>query len=352
MTNFTELFNQQKFITTTLARGQIILATLLVKSPQRLIFDIGSKSEGVVTGEEYREAREFIDKLQVGDKVQVTVVTTETHDGLIILSLKESIQEGAWASLKNSQENKTPTKVKILSKTSGGVNVEFLGITSFIPRSQIGRHTWESGLSDTGKFISALILEANPENKKLVLSERAISEKEETEKQEKIMEGIVIGEKFPAQVVKIVPFGIFVKITRDDVSFEGLVHLSELSYQRVNDPGYLFKEGDEVEVMVIGKKDGKLSFSIKQAQQDPWEEIEKKFLPGDKVNGVVILVQEKNVVVRLEGGIDGSLSKNKIPAGINPTVGDKLECLVEKVDTKQKKLLLSLLLKEKPIGYK
>ena len=133
---------------------------------------------------------------------------------------------------------------------------------------------------------------------------------------------------------------------------EGLVHISEIAWEKVDNPGDLVSEGDEVKVKVIGIKNEKLAFSIKQALKDPWIEADKKYEIDDKVKGKVIRVSDFGLFIQLEPGVEGLLHITKIPPGKNLSRGDEVNVSIEEVDAENRKIALGLVLTEKPVGYK
>ena len=160
------------------------------------------------------------------------------------------------------------------------------------------------------------------------------------------------GEVYEGVVTTVSDFGCFVEIRENKVAVEGLVHISELSWEKVDKTSDVVSEGDRIKVKVIGKKGGKLSLSMKQAQEDPWDEAEKKYKKDAKVKAKVVRTSDFGVFARLEPGIEGLIHLTKIPPGKRFEKGQEVNVYVEEVDAKSRKVSLGLVLTTKPVGYK
>lgn len=358
-----ELLEAHTATTKVVRRGETVVARVLSVAPGRIILDIGAKSEGVVSGLEYDAVREFAKTLRAGDEVTATVVTPETYDGTALLSLKTSGRSAGWKLLKIAQENQQPVKIVVKESKRSGLFGEVFGIPCFIPNSHLGKNTLQQGQAIIDRTLSVLVLEVDSDRERIVVSERAVSEKEEFAKQQSILASITPGERFLGEVTHIVPFGAFVGITKNGVHLEGLVHLSEISWEKVSDPSSVVAVGDKVDVVALGDpssgragpplaRAGQLSFSIKRAQEDPWQGIAEKFGTDSEIAGTAVRAAERNFIVEVQPGIEGTLAKSKIPHGMVLQIGQKVECFVESVDESKRKLVLGLRLTTKPVGYK
>ena len=183
------------------------------------------------------------------------------------------------------------------------------------------------------------------------MSEKAVSQKEFLAKQKEVLGGIKPGEKFVGRVTKVINFGVFVEIVKDGTPVEGLVHLSEIAWNKIINPSEVLAEGDEVEVVVIGG-DGKLALSIKQTQGDPWVGVVGKYHKDDQITGTVAKIGDFGAFVELEPGIQGLLSSAKIPTERKLTEGEGVKAFIEDIDEKSHKLSLGLVLTSVPVGYR
>jgi small subunit ribosomal protein S1 len=335
-------------------RGDDVKGILVEKTRGALYFDIGGKSEGMVIDREMKAARDFIKELVVGDEVEAIVTQPENDKGQTLLSLKKASGDYLWGQFE--EKIKTGETMRVLGKeiNRGGLIVEAKGLQGFIPASQFGSKWTDQIEKLIGKQIEVKPIEVNREKNRLIFSEREVSEAALLKAQEKALKKVKIGAIFQGKVAGVMPFGLFVQIEADGVALEGLVHISEISWQRVEDPKDFYKEGDKVKVKVLAKEKttGKLNLSIKQLKPDPWEKIEKKYPVDARVKGKVIRLAPFGVFVDLEEGIEGLIHISKIPAEKSPKVGDKVDCYVESIDKEGRRMSLGLVLKEKPVGYK
>ena len=338
------------------SKGQRVSARILSKTPEAVIFDIGGKSEGIVKEKAYTDAKEFIETLKVGDVVLVTVLVPETRDGITILALKDAMRDIAWEDIVKAKEAGTP--VPVLGKGVGvsGFVVDVMGIEGFIPTSQLGKEVSAQGQNLVGKYFKAKVMEVDKMNKKIVLSEKEVSEAGDIALAKKALAGIKEGEIYDGVVTTVAPFGAFVKIEipvkKERAHIEGLVHVSEISWGKVGLPSDVLSEGDKVNVKILAARDGKLALSIKQAGRDPWSDVEKKYKAEDKITGKVVRISDFGTFVELEPGVEGLIHITKIPPTHKLAVGDEVKCTVEEVNLKDKRIALGLVLTSIPVGYK
>ncbi|MGB6881910.1 MAG: S1 RNA-binding domain-containing protein [Microgenomates group bacterium] len=335
-----------------LSVGQKVRGRVVEITSKKVILDIGAKSEGVVAEKAFDEAKTFIKDLKVGDEVEVQVLITETPDGFAILSLRKAAYETAWKKLEKAKKEEKPIGVLGKIVNPSGVVVEVMGLSGFIPSSQLGKEVFKNPSDLIGKNFKAIIIDLNRTTNKIVLSEKAVSEAEEIKLIKDALEKMKEGEVYEGVVTTVSDFGCFVEIRENKVAVEGLVHISELSWEKVDKTSDVVSEGDRIKVKVIGKKGGKLSLSMKQAQEDPWDEAEKKYKKDAKVKAKVVRTSDFGVFARLEPGIEGLIHLTKIPPGKRFEKGQEVNVYVEEVDAKSRKVSLGLVLTTKPVGYK
>lgn len=338
---------------------QKVIGKITYIDNQKVLLDIGGKSEGLVFDKAYKLAEEFIKTLKVGDSVEGVVLVPETRDGYTVLSLKQAAQKLAWGRIEKAYQDKIPLIVHGKMVNQAGVLVEVDGITGFIPTSQLGKEVAKNPNSLVDHKFSAIIIDFDRDVNKVVMSEKEVSEAEELGRERDAFKLVKEGEMYDGIVTTIYDFGCFVKIDlpgskkkTDSVAVEGLVHISEISYGKVGKAEDFVSIGQKVKVKVIGKKQDKLAFSIKQTLEDPWIEAVKKYPKESKVEGKVAKITDFGVFVVLEPGIEGLIHMTKIPPTKKFEVGDEVTCIVEEIDSKAKKLSLGLVLTVKPIGYK
>ena len=337
-------------------KGQRIKGKVIAKTPKALVLDIGGKSEGLVTEKAFIEARDYIKTLKVGDEVSTAVLIPEDSNGYVILSLREATQGATWDRLRDAKEHETPISVFGRGAGPSGVTAEVEGLIGFIPFSQLGKEAMGNPQSLIGKSFKAKVIELDKSSNKVVLSEKAVSEAGEIKLAKEALAKVKEGEVYDGVVTTVANFGCFVRINikegKGTIPMEGLVHISELSWSKVDNISDLVSEGDKVKVKVIGTRDGKLSFSIKAARKDPWEEAAKKYPTETKVSGKVTKITDFGVFVEVEPGIEGLIHITNIPPGKKLSLGEETNCYVQEIDTIGKKLSLGLVLTTKPIGYK
>ena len=334
-------------------RGDEIEGVLVEKTKQVLYLDIGGKTEGMVIDREMKAAADFIKELKVGDKVTAIVTQPENESGQTLLSLKKAAQDAVWQEF--TEKLKTGESIKVFGQevNRGGLIVLAKGLAGFIPTSQFNSK-WLGKINQLiNQEIEVKTIEVDRQQNRLIFSEKEVSQAGLIKEQSLALKKIKVGDVLEGEVTGIMPFGLFVRVNTP-ATLEGLVHISEISWEKVDDPSKFFKQGDRIKVKVLAadQKTGKLNLSIKQLQLDPWEEIEKKYPSDTRVKGEIVRLAPFGAFVNLKPGIEGLIHISKIPAEKVLKVGDKVDCFVESVDREARRMSLGLVLKEKPVGYK
>lgn len=333
-------------------RSEKIQAKVIEIGPKYVTFDVGGKSEGILYDSYFAEARDLIASLSPGDTVQVTVIDPETPDGSVLVSLRHAAQDRFWEELEKAQEKGLSIWVSVKAASTKGLNVEVDGNPAFIPLTQIGKKTYANLDDLVGKRIKVKVLESDKQKRRIVLSERAISEEKEIEEMNEALKLVEEGKIYTGKVRELTSFGAFVEIPVNDTSVEGLVHVTELAWQKVKESSDVVSVGQEVAVKVIGLRDGKLALSMKQAMADPWTDAAEKYHTDDKLKAKVIRTSDFGVFAELEPGIEGLIHITKIPPATRLNSGDLVDVYIEDIDTKSHKISLGLVLTSKPVGYK
>ena len=348
----------------SLKRGDKVKGIIVAKEPKRLVLEIGAKGEGIVAEKAYQESKDYIKELKIGDEVVASVIVGETPDGYTILSLRDAMASSAWKKLEQSLNEKKPIAVYGKSQITSGVTVEVEGLLGFIPSSQLGKEVSKNPSSLVGKHFKALVIDLDRSEYKIVLSEKEVSDSVDLQKIRAAFETIKEGEIYDGVVTIVSGFGCFVKIDvptdkGKKTEVEGLVHISELSWSKVESVSDLAKEGDKVKVRVISKnlpagRQGmaRLALSIKQALKDPWDDAGKKYKKDAKVKGKVVKISDFGVFVQLEDGIEGLVHITKIPHGMRLEYGKEVDVYIEEIDLEARRISLGLVLTTKPVGYK
>lgn len=299
--------------------GDVLEGKVIHIGASSILLDLGSLGTGVVMGKEIKDGLGS-EKMKMGDTVSATLTDLENEDGYIELSIREASYEKAWDDLEAKSAVGDVLSTKILDANKGGLMVEVNGITGFLPVSQLASEHYprvEDG--DKNKILELLkrlvgveirvrILDTDRESEKLIVSERAAS----SEKEKEVIAKLDMGDIVEGEISGVVDFGAFVKFMppykqsdNENDKLEGLVHISELAWQLIENPRDIVKTGDKVRAKIIGIDDTRISLSMKALEKDPWTEIEKKYKAGDIVEGKVDKINPFGAFVYLDKDIHG-----------------------------------------------
>ncbi len=343
--------------------GDMVEGTMISVSKNEVYIDLAGYGIGVVRGRELYDDQATLNSLKPGDKITASVVETENREGNVELSLRVAGQERVWQKLRDYMESREIVSTKILAANKGGLMIELNNVTGFLPVSQLSLEHYprvEDG--DKNKILSILnsyvgtnfnvqVITADMNEEKLIVSEKAVHEEEMHSK----MSELKIGDVITGQITGVVDFGVFVKFGE----LEGLVHISELAWQRIENPKDLFKVGDTVKAKIIAIEKGRLSLSIKQLQNDPWAEAVKKYQIGQVVKGTISKIMPFGVFVELDKDIQGlahlvELSHDPVKSAEDVVkTGEEYEFKVISIEPAEHRLGLSIKqMTEAPEGSK
>jgi ribosomal protein S1 len=292
-----------------LKAGDMVEGSLISVGKNEVYVDLEGYGIGVVRGRELYDDEATLSALKPGDKIFVSVVDSENKEGIVELSLRQAGQERVWQTLKDKMEKKEVVRTKVLEANKGGLMVEINNVAGFLPVSQLSLEHYprvEDGdknrilgvlQSYIGQLFDVQIITADSAEEKLIVSEKAVFEKEMENKLGALKIGLVV----EGTITGVVDFGAFVKFGE----LEGLVHISELAWQRIENPRDIVKVGQKVKAKVISIDKGRVSLSIKQLQEDPWLEAVKKYQIGQSVKGKVAKIMPFGVFVELDKDIQG-----------------------------------------------
>jgi len=359
-------------------QNDIVEGTVVGVTNKEVLVDVGGKSEGIILGEERVTDDQLYKNLKVGDRVIATVIYPEDERGYLVLSLKRAEKIRKWRDLTNAFKSESVLEVEVIEYNKGGLVVDLWSMRAFIPLShldrvhfaEINKKTAEGGTKSTeeklnsliGKKLSGKIIEIDEEKNRIVLSEKDITQAVTDEELTALVGDIKEGDTLEGVVSGIMPFGLFIEIiTREDKSdknkfiptgIEGLVHISEISWEKVNHPSDHFNVGDILPVMVISKNENenKLELSVKRLQQNPWIGAKEKYPENTKVKGIVTKIESFGAFVRLEPGLEGLIHISEAAGPVE--VGKEVEAIVLNVDERSQKLALSTRRIEEKVLYK
>ncbi|MBU1200583.1 S1 RNA-binding domain-containing protein [Patescibacteria group bacterium] len=348
------LLSKSKVEPKALRRGQEVEGVVSNLGRKLLLLNIGAKTEGIVTGDDALEVADLLAELKIGDTIKAFVKYPENDQGQIVLSLKKAAEAGRWEKYAQMMAEEKEIDVVGLEVNKGGMVVKCGEMRGFVPTSQFGEKHLGKMEDLINTSFKVKIIEVDREQNRLIFSEKQVSDSKAMAKRHEALEGVKKDEKLVGTVSGIMPFGVFVTVSVGKAKVEGLIHISEISWKKVDDPNTLFKVGQEVNVQVIGieKKVGKLNLSMKRLSKDPWDDIEKTYAVGTKHKGKVVRSAPYGVFINFESGIDGLIHVTNKPVGREFEVGEDVEVFVEKVDGKNRRMSLGMVLTEVPVGYK
>lgn len=374
-----------------LKRGQDVKGKIISVTKSEILVDIGAKSEGIIYAKEIAAAGDLVSNLAVGDLLEATVVYPENDAGQVVLSLKKLSGVKRWNELVEKTETGEPIDVTVLEVNKGGFICEFYGLRGFLPVSHLSSNLRGDLV---GRRLNVQVIEADKATARLIFSQKPQEESKNKGEILKLLEKVTIGETYNGIVSAILPFGIFVEIEIGKLSvvgdqlsdsgqsvgrlsdsktekqktdqlesedrklktdkLEGLVHVSEISWEKTDDPTKQFTVGQSVEVAVIAKdaESGRLNLSIKQLSDDPFLEVSKQYSKGQNVRGKVSKVTPFGVFVILEAGVEGLIHISKISPDLVFEVRQEISCEIENIDTAAHRISLVPVAKAKPVLYR
>ncbi|MGZ5332141.1 MAG: 30S ribosomal protein S1, partial [Solirubrobacterales bacterium] len=360
-TTMEELLAEQDSDIKSFKHGDVVEGTVVRIDKDEILVDIGAKSEGVVSNRElYGRHAESQPQLAIGDVVLVYVLQPESPEGHVVLSLRRAGLERKWRAMQELFEAGTIIDAPVIDHNKGGLIVD-CGIRGFVPISQIvdfprrpqneqprdaAQEIAEKLQPYIGRKLRLKILEVNRKANRLILSEKVALYEERREKRDELFSSLQVGQKVTGSVRSIAPFGIFIDLG----GIDGLVHKSELSWNKVNNPEAGYKVGDEVEAEVIdiNHERGRISLSIRRLQPDPWESTVADFKVGDVIDGTVTKLVNFGAFVRVREGLEGlihisELSHQRVAhPGDVVHEGQVLKLKIISLDSERHRLGLSL----------
>lgn len=347
-----ELLASQSKKMTSLHRGQEVEGEIISVSDKEIILDLGTKSEGVISAREI--ASSGLSDLKVGSKLKAFVYLPENEYGQTMLSLnKQAVVnrlEGMggrfrggkslhWAKFINALNQKNKLQGKVLEVNKGGLIVEIEGIRGFLPNSQVGFELLakaSKGMEDLiGQILTVTVIEVDQNNNKLIFSERGKTSEETLKK----LSSFKKDEKSTGKIVAVLPFGLVVNVG----GVEGLVFVSDVSWDKNIDLTKSYTTGQEVEVKILGAdlELGRLNLSIKALTEDPFAKLAEDFPVDEVVKAEVVSISEAGVVFKLKNNIEGFLPSSKVISSTNYTAGQIINMLVDSVDTQRRRINLA-----------
>jgi small subunit ribosomal protein S1 len=343
-----EMMDEIKGSMKRIESGEIVKGTVISVSDEEIFVNIGFMSDGIISKEEFTDDLEINLKEVVnpGDELEVYIIEVNDGNGNVSLSKKKAENLKVWEEFEDSLKNGSKIKVTINQIVKGGAVANVKGVRAFIPASQLSASYVEDLNTFLGKELEVKVIEYDQEQGKAVLSRKEIEVAENEIKKEALMNSLVKGESRKGIITRLAKFGAFVDLGGVD----GLIHISDLSWKRINDPSEVVSVGDNVDVYVIDfdKARGRISLGLKQVSQNPWNEVETKYKVGQTVEGTIVRLMDFGAFTEIEPGLEGlvhisEISEDRIakPSDVLK-VGDKVKVKISEINANDHRISLSI----------
>lgn len=337
-----ELVNLYSNSLKSLTQNQLISGTIVSISDREVVVNVGFKSDGIISRNEFRD----LPNIKVGDKVEVYLETVEDANGQLIISRKRAIQEKAWDHIIKAMEENTIMKGLVKTRTKGGLVVDVLGIDAFLPGSQIDIKPIKDYDQYVGKDMEFKIVKVNDVFKNVVISHKALIEDDIEAQKSDILSKLEKGQVLEGIVKNIAPFGVFVDLG----GIDGLLHITDISWGRINHPDELLKLDQKINVVVLEFDDEKkrISLGMKQLTEHPWDTL-GEIKVGDKVSGKVSTVADYGAFIEIKPGVEGLVHVSEMSWSSHLRspheflkVGDDVEAVVMSIEKDEHKMSLGI----------
>jgi small subunit ribosomal protein S1 len=327
--------------------GKIVTGVIVQVNRDTVVIDIGGKSEGVIGTDEFTDANGQL-TVKPGDRVDVYIESRESDDGLISLSKEKADKMKVWDEISSACERDEIIEGTITQRVKGGLSVTIKGgVKAFLPGSQVDLRPIRNLEKLIGQTYEFKVIKFNKKRGNIVLSRRVLLEKERDEMKAKTLQNLEEGQVLTGVIKNLTEYGAFVDLG----GIDGLLHITDMSWGRVNHPSEVFQVGDEVTVKVLkyNPETERVSLGLKQTQEDPWNHAEEAYPLGKRVRGKVMSLTDYGAFVELEPGVEGLIhvsemswtKKVKHPSKMLE-MGEEIECQVLEVDARSKRISLGL----------
>ncbi len=327
---------------TDLTAGKLIKGTVIGFAGDDVVVEVGLKSEGLIPREEFSAMTD----LKIGDEVDVLLESLEGDDGLIELSKRKADRQIAWQRIVDTTKEEDIVEGTVMRKIKGGLLVD-IGVPVFLPASQVDVRRPHNLDEFIGRKVRAEILKIDTERRNIVISRRKLVEHERSAAKQNLMSNLTEGQVITGTVKNIADFGAFVDLG----GIDGLLHITDMSWGRINHPSELLKIDDKVEVKVlnIDREKEKIALGLKQTESSPWEAIEGKYPVGARIKGEVVNIMSYGAFIRLEDGIEGlvHISEMSWTRRVNHpseivTAGEEIDVVVLEIDKNKQEISLGM----------
>jgi len=322
--------------------GSIVKGHILEIRSREFLVDIGYKSEGVIPASEFEDPED----VEIGDEIEVLLERLENDEGMVVLSKEKAAQRQNWEKIVGVFKGDGLIKGKVRSVVKGGLTVN-VGVEAFLPASQIDIIPPKDLQQFVGNVYDFKIVKINEDRKNVVLSRREIIEAERSEKRQAFLSSVNVNDRIVGTVKNITDFGAFIDLD----GIDGLLHVTDMSWARLNHPGEILKVGQQLEVQVldINKEKERVSLGLKQMQSNPWDKIEERFPVGQKISGKITNLMPYGAFVQIEEGVEGLIHVSELswtkriarPSDVL-TLGQDVEAVVLGVNKDEQKISLGV----------
>tara|TARA_Y100000022_G_C13252259_1_gene377796 strand:- start:343 stop:2013 length:1671 start_codon:yes stop_codon:yes gene_type:complete len=326
--------------------GEIIKGTVLSIVNDTVVVDVGLKSEGRIPLKEFHSPGED-HNVKIGDEFDVYLEKLENKEGEALLSRERARKEESWSQLEKMQDKKQEIMGVITGRVKGGFAVDINGAVAFLPGSQVDLKPVKDISPLLNKSQPMVILKMDKLRGNIVVSRRALLEESRKADRSKLLSDISEGDKLKGNVKNITDYGVFVDLG----GLDGLVHVTDLSWERVNHPSEMFQIGQEIEVMVTkyDTENNRISLGIKQLTDDPWHNVEEQYKVGNKIKSKITSIADYGAFMELSKGVEGLIHTSEmswVNKNVNPNsileVGQEVEVLILEVDNSKRRISLGL----------
>ena len=332
-------------------KGDMVEGTITKLTSAEVLVDLLGKGEAWVMEKDSGLLKNILTTLKVGDVVTVQILSPEGDSGTPVVSLRRFMEGRTWGRLETLKEAKKTLKVTVDGVTRGGFMVSTEDkISGFLPNSHASFSSSPQNL--VGKQVEVAVLELDRPLKKVIFSQKQAVGIDDFRKQ---IKEIKTGQKITSTITNIASFGVFTSIQLSDGNqVDGFIHISEASWDRVEDLNEELNVGEEIEAVVLGvdEESRRINLSVRKLTPDVFTDKAKNYTKDSKTKGKVVSVLQNGVVLQLEQGLEGFMKKEKIPPTMTFSVGDEIDVTVSQIDSGKRRIIVTPVLKEKPIGYK
>ena len=328
-----------------IAEGEVVKGKVLQIAGGEVVVDVGYKSEGIIALNEFRDESGKI-TIQIGDTVEVLLEKAEDKNGYLILSREKAEKMKVWDQIEEAYQNRTIVKGRVIERIKGGLAVD-IGVRAFLPGSQVDVRPVRNLDSLKGQELEMRVIKVNKKRGNIVLSRKVVMEEQLAGRKQETLHALEEGRVFRGVVKNLTDYGAFIDLG----GIDGLLHITDMSFGRIQHPSELFNVGDQIEVVVLkfDKETERVSLGYKQLTPDPWDSAQERFPTGSRVRGKVVSLTDYGAFIELEPGVEGlihvsemSWSKRvKHPSKVL-NVGDEVEAMVLQVGVEERRISLGL----------